>query len=223
MDAPDNPKTSHWVKLLASVIAAGGIMAASTITAKCTARQEVASLRVESGAVSSNNLGTGTDFAWQPWSERLSDRTHYVGVQGHVKFKKAFEDKPQIVTALRLINLPPLNEVLRQLGHQESPDKMQRLHQLHVVAWTGYEGTDGFTLYVGIGLPDGGAIALISALNARQVQNSPDSPFEFHRQKGGLPAGQTIEQLNPDQRWVMNFYTLVGTIDVSWIATAHGS
>jgi hypothetical protein len=210
------PAVSRWVPVLVAVVGALASVAAAWITASATAKREIASTRVESGSVESNSNGPELSTPWEPWESRITERTTMVGVQRRVRFGKSFRNAPRVITALTLINARSLEEVLRDLGHSPSESEARRLRQLHITASAGAPSQDGFVLYVGVGMPSEGADVLIRTLQRAPV-NQAD--LEIHRRFSKLdPKSDT---LTASERWMMNFYSLVGTVEVIWIATAN--
>jgi len=188
------------------------------------AEQAVEAWRVETGHLNTHsNFNLNADSkgtwgnSWHQWVETISTKTMYVGVQKQINFTKPFPKIPSVTTALSLIQLPRPDIALSPLGYNETDSTAaDRLRQVHVLTFVGNITETGFTLSAGVGLPINAGRYLEHELSTTAV-----SPRVIHelQETNQLDPSATLP-LPPDAQWMINFYTLVGTIDASWIAQA---
>lgn len=191
---------------------------------------DVRESRVEIDSLPSNSNAGDLGNPWTSWEEPVSPTTLYIGIKRRVEFKREFAAPPRVSTALGVINLYPVADRLQELGFKppdggssSEPVPLSyesakapvaiRLKDLHVLSFATKADARGFVLHVGIGLPTTAAEFLASVLQTR------DPPTDIVRgmlRYGQLPRGS--EELTSDERWLVNFYTLVGSLNVTWTA-----
>jgi len=184
------------------------------------AQQTVEAWRVETGHLttdSNGDLNGAWANPWSQWVEPISEKVMYIGVQKRITFAKPFRRKPSVSTALSLIQLPRLDAALAALGYHETDRAAaDGLRQLQVETFVGDVTEANFTLYAGVGLPVKAGRYLEHELSTAAVDSGVVARMRNTRQVDP----KTILPLSPDDRWMINFYMLVGTIDASWIAQA---
>jgi hypothetical protein len=186
--------------------------------------------RVEIAELPSNSNAGDQQNPWRAWQDPVSATTLYVGVRRRVEFKRPFTNIPRVGTALGVVNVYPMNERLMELGFvlpKEPPSSdpvalsyrtsdaptVRRLRDFHVVTYADGEDEKGFWLKVGVGLPTNAGEFLVSVLQKRQP---PVGIIQGMRGYGQLRGDSDL--LTPDERWLVNFYTLVGSFNVTWTA-----
>jgi hypothetical protein len=113
-----------------------------------------------------------------------------------------------------VINVRSAAEVLGDLAYR-APDEhlLARLRELHVVSFVETPTERDFVLEVGVGLPTEPGKRLSSVLLQRPLSTALIDDMREHRQlKGEAP--------DSDERWMANFYSMVGTFGLSWTAQA---
>jgi hypothetical protein len=175
----------------------------------------VETTRVESGDVVTNT----NDFAhpWVPWIDTVSPVTIHLGVAREVVFSRPFKKPPHITLGLRGLDFPHMPTVLESLGFTPSGVRMlERLNKIHLTADDGNVSVSGFALHVGIGLPTEAAQFLQRRLQSADAVNT-DVVADM-RTAGML---ENHDKMTPNEVWMSNFYTRIGTFQVSWIAQAE--
>jgi hypothetical protein len=190
----------------------------------------VSQSRVELGTVPSNSNAGDVANPWTIWEEPVTPATLYVGIKRRIQFKHPFSVTPRVATALYVIDLYPIAERMRKLGYVPPIDMAsrealslsyssdagqitERLKDVHIVSFAVDSNENGFVLEVGVGLPTKVGEFLASQL---QKQEPPKGFVEGMRRYGQLPGASN--SLTADERWLANFYALVGTLGVTWMA-----
>lgn len=132
-------------------------------------------------------------------------------------FSRPFKKSPHITLGLRGLDFPQMPTVLKSLGFTPSGARMRdRLSNVHITADDGNVTVSGFTLLVAIGLPTEAAQFLQRRLQSADVVN--ENIVADMRTAGMLV---NHDKMTPDEGWMSNFYTRIGTFQVSWIAQAE--
>ena len=153
---------------------------------------------------------------WEPWEGRLTERTTYVGVQRKIRFRTPFQNSPAVIPSLNVINIAPLESVCGKAGYRPSDEReLLRLREIHVESFVENVTPQGFDLRAGVGLPTVCADRLIEYLQKKEVD---EALLAIHRRFQTL--GPNSDELGSQQKWMMNFYTEVGTLGIVWTATA---
>jgi hypothetical protein len=207
---------------LTSVLATSAIAIASLVVSTLAQRsanranQTVDASRVETAWVTSNSNGRGTGDAWQPWVYTPDETTVYIGLRRNIVFAKPFTKVPSVSTAFSLIDTESLDNILPGLGDKKiDKDTSARLHQIHVITDTDAVNERSFDLLVGIGMPTTPGQYLRHVLST----TTPDAHL-VERMKGMGQLDARHSNLDPAESWMVNFFNIVGTINVSWIAQA---
>src|SRR5258708_390306 len=158
------------------------------------------------------------DFAnpWVPWIDTVSPITIHLGVARDIKFERPFRNPPHITLGLRGLDVADMTLVLARLGFKPgTPRLAERIRHVHVTTDVGNVSPTGFRMLVGIGLPTEAAQFL-----QRELQSADLVDREVVA--GMRTAGmlQNHDVLTPDEVWMTNFYTTIGTFQVAWIAQA---
>jgi hypothetical protein len=171
--------------------------------------------RVASGEVVTNS----NDFAhvWSPWIESVSPITMSLGVGRDVRFERPFRTAPKVTLSLSALDFPDMAAALTHLGFTpREPGLQSRLRHVNVATEVTDVTPNGFRLYFGIGLPTEAAKFLESHLTSPAlVDQAVVSDMRVSRMLENRP------QLTPDEVWMSNFYTTIGTFTVTWIAQAE--
>lgn len=174
--------------------------------------------RVETGDVTSNSNDVDLNEFWTPWEFPVTTQTTYVGVQKRVRFGRPFQNNPQVITALRLVNLRPLIDVMRDLKYiPKDEHEESRLREVHLITQTDSITPNSFVLQVGIGLPTESAKQLVAYLQENRVD--PEVERLMRRYRKISPQSR---ELSAEEKWMLNLYSFLGTVDVSWLAQVTG-
>lgn len=218
--AKNNWTVEDQLKLV-SMLGSGVLAIASLIVSNqaqksaSRAEQTVDASRVETGWVTSNSNGRDFGHPWRKWESYPEKRTAYVGIQRNVVFTKPFKKIPRVSTAFSLIDTKPLDSVLPALGDKNiDKDTARRLHDIHVITDSGDVSENGFVVFVGIGLPTEPG----EYLGHLFLTAPPDSQLVERMEMGQLDSAHG--SLDLDEAWMVNFFKIIGTINVSWIAQA---
>jgi hypothetical protein len=188
-----------------------------TWNAKIQKQASRASEVLETTRVENNDVVTNTnDFAnpWVPWIDTVSPTTVHLGVARDIKFERPFRNPPHISLGLRGLDVPDMTIVLTRLGFRPgSPRLADRIRHVHVTTDVGNVSTTGFRMLVGIGLPSEPAKFL-----QRQLQDADlvDREVVADMRTAGMLENHDV--LTSDEIWMSNFYTVIGTFQVAWIA-----
>lgn len=203
-------------------------LALSTRTQGTVAQTEMN--RVETDSLPSNSNAGDVQNPWRAWEEPITPTTLYVGVRRWIVFRKPFSAIPRVSVSLGVINIYPMDDRLVQLGYVRPSEPAavedvplsynssearigSRLRDFHVLSFSDETDEKGFWLKVGIGLPTHPGEFLVSRLQKREP---PVGIIDGMRRYGQLP--REGDSLTADERWLTNFYTLVGSFNVSWTA-----
>jgi len=208
-------KFSEFVKVTGLFLTAALGVASLVISRNAANRADAAS-HVELGGLTSNS--EDYENPWKVWYAPITDRTVVVGLQRWVSFRPQFQNVPEVVTAFRGIDIDTdQDDPFIKWSSQFSSEDQRRLKGAHIVIFTGGISRDGFNVEIGIPVPSDAAPKLRDLL-----ENSPVNTAIFNVAKGSpqlLPGHDTPDKLLLEEKWMMNFYTEVGTFDVVWIAT----
>jgi hypothetical protein len=173
--------------------------------------------RVETGDVTTNSNDTDLNETWTPWEFPVSTQTTYVGVQKKVRFGRPFQNNPQVMTALKLVNLRSLIDMMHELKYTpKSQNEETRLRELHIVTQTGTITPNGFILQIGVGLPTEAAKHFVTYLQENKIDPEVEAIMRRYRKISPKSQGLSVEE-----RWMINFYSTLGTLDVSWLAQVN--
>src|SRR6266545_1269566 len=100
---------------------------------------------------------------WQPWQQAASETTKYVGVSRRVMFRREFPAIPRVSTALGLIKVFPIGDVLSGFGfkarriephvtRERQGVDVSASQELHLVSFAAGATEKDFEVRVGIGL-----------------------------------------------------------------------
>jgi hypothetical protein len=174
--------------------------------------------RVENGEVISNSNGSDFKNPWRQWEESVSDTTVYLGIERFVNFDRHFENPPDVTLGLSLIDLSPMDVVLSRVNFKpQDPLMAERIHHVHVVTQVAGVNRDHFIVQIGVGLPTEAARALAPPLT-REL-DARDRDFIEHMRRFRQLENRS-DRLNPGEIWLINFYRIVGSFKVTWIAQA---
>ncbi len=174
--------------------------------------------RVENGEVISNSNGGDFKNPWRQWEESVSDTTVYLGIERFVNFERHFENPPDVTLGLILIDLSPMDIVLSRLNFKpQDPIMAERVHHVHVVTQVAGVNRDHFIVQIGVGLPTEAARGLAPPLT-REL-DAKDGDFIEHMRRFRQLENRS-DGLNPGEIWLINFYRIVGSFKVTWIAQA---
>jgi len=181
-------------------------------------RSRLIASRVELGNESSNE--DATHPSWKVWvsTPHGSTITRYFGVRKLIKFDEPFKSIPTISSALSLVNVKTIDQLLEQgfLTYKDIPKHENGRFESHVVTFVEQISKDGFELQVGLGMPTMIAENIINKLQKRNLQES-----EIHTViTSNYIKSRAINDITDDEKWLLNFHFIIGTIDVSWIAQA---
>lgn len=163
----------------------------------------------------------------------VSATTLYVGIQRRVNFKRPFDNVPRVSTGFGVINMYPVGERLLQLGFAppdgatpSDPAALSyssaqapvapRLKDFHLVSFADEIDVNGFVLHVGVGLPTTAGEFLARTLQTRVP--SPDIIDGMRRYGQLANTAGGAEEISKNEVWLANFYTLVGSFNMTWTA-----
>jgi hypothetical protein len=179
---------------------------------------EIDSTRIEVGYVYSHSNDPDPEHPWEEWDGSVSDRLRFVGVDRKIYFHRSFEHIPEVEVALALIDLVPLESIMRDVGCKAKDEQEGRLLQhLHVDSFVSDVRPDYFVLNVGVGVPEHCGSYLIAYLH-KKVPDQHSIDYALTRQQLGpktMSNGLTLQE-----KWMIDFWTTVGTVKVTWIAVA---
>lgn len=204
-----------------SGIAVPSIISIISLWISANTRSKLNASLVEVGTETSD-----TDTNQDPWkiwvdTPHGSTTTRYFGVKKMIKFKEPFVSTPSVSSSLSLVNTKSFNELLDQeiLQLENLSEDEKHGLQLHVVTFVEYITKEGFELQVGLGAPINIGDTIVDFLKNRDLQkNEIDDSITFNNIKSRSNTNMTS-----DERWMLNFYYVIGTIDITWIAQAKAS
>src|SRR5947209_4970731 len=89
--------------------------------------------RVEIGRPLANNFPELD--RWGRWSQGVTPKNEYVGVQRLVTFRQSFQNAPQVSAAFNVVEVRSFKDIMRQIGHIPDPDEDARLNEIHIVTF----------------------------------------------------------------------------------------
>ena len=219
-NAPPNSRkprrTIGWTPIIAAVsLLVSTLLAIAALGVSKKVDKTTAATRIELGHFASNWNRPDYDRPWRLWVQPLPKVT-YVGVQRQINFEGAFVNAPNVVTALAVVDIAPFDEIIKKTGYAVGTKNI--LTDFQVVSFADDVNSKGFTLCVGIGLPSEIATKLDKYLRSKPVDTKE---VDLMRDYATLKAAAVPGALTPDEQWLMNFSTEVGSIDVTWIARAE--
>ena len=195
------------------------IIAIVSLWISAKTRSKLNASRVEVGTETSD---TNTEASsWQTWVDTPhgSTTTVYFGVKKRITFKEPFKFTPSVSSALSLVNIKSIKELLDHgiLLLQDIPEDEANRLQLHVVTFVESVSKEGFELQVGLGAPAGVGKAIVGLLKKRETsKHEIDEAITFNHIKS-----RSFSEITKDENWLLNYYYLIGTIDITWIAQAR--
>jgi hypothetical protein len=182
-----------------------------------TTSDAVETSRVENDEVKSNSNANDFHNPWRQWQESVSPSTVYLGIERVVPFQRRFRSAPQVTLGMSLIDVPPMDLILFRFGFKPAEPKMsERIRHFHVVTKVADVTREHFILQLGIGLPTEAAKVLVEPLSA-PLNLAVDREF-IDNMRLYRELENRSDSLTPGETWLINFYRIVGTIDVTWIA-----
>jgi hypothetical protein len=174
--------------------------------------------QIEVGYVYSHSNELDPEHPWEEWDQPISDRLRFVGVNRKMYFGQPFKHRPEVEVALALIDLAPLESVMREVGCKVTdPQEARLLQHLHVNSFVSDVESDHFVLNIGVGVPEHCGAYLIAYLHKK----APDRhSLEYALTKEQLGPKTMSNELTLQEKWMINFWTTVGTVKVTWIAIA---
>ena len=179
-------------------------------------------MRVETGRLTTNAndlnySGRSEDYrdGWLPF-RRPRGNGLIIGVKRRIQFEHAFQNRPRVIAALSVINLRNFEDVLRDLGFRADSAETNKLRYTSASVETEGEEADGFTLLVALFFPGRTGPYLAHVLDTLRID--PARVQEARNGENIDPQGSA--SVTPNDRWMLDFYYLLGTIDVAWMATA---
>lgn len=197
------------------VIAVVSLVWNSVIQKQATHTSEV----LETTRVENDDVVTNTNnFAhpWAPWIDTVSPITIHLGVGRDVAFARSFRKPPHITLALRGLDFPDMATVLTKLGFSPKGAELERIHHIHITSEVSNVTANSFKLLVGIGLPTEAAKFL-----QRHLQSSEAVDRDIVADMRTARMLENHDKLTSDEIWMTNFYTTVGTFQVTWVAQAE--
>jgi hypothetical protein len=172
--------------------------------------------RIESGNVTSN--ANDTAHPWIPWWWQVSQRTVGIGLKREVKFSRPFQRQPRVTVALSAMDYPNLTSVFADFGPvPQDAEWKESLRKVNITSQVDRVSNEGFELQVGIGLRTPVAERLRDQLIKKPNMNTSDpGSVAVMRNFGQLQ--NRLDALTGDEIWMVNFYRIIGTFDVTWIA-----
>lgn len=209
-----------FIQILAIILSFAGT-AISAYFAN-TARETVDASRVEIASTTTNLNSENSTEVWQPWFHQVSERTAYIGLKRSVRFSKPFSHIPKVTSSLSLIDVTNIATLFKGLDAAATilKDKEieKRLADLHLVTFPEYVHETDFMLNVGLGLPMECAKVLEHHLRTRPISPIPEDEI-LHLLGRPTASGSLTER----EKWMLNFYHVIGTLNVSWLAQEKAS
>jgi hypothetical protein len=167
------------------------------------------------GDLTSNMQGDGETEHWRKFTDHRG-KTCYLGIKRWVQFNRSFSHPPSVKTALSLIGITP-NQALRD-HFKDNSEVALSLERLLPFCWVDTSKdaikNNGFVVTLGVHIPDPGSEALISYIQNYDLPTANADWYDL-----ALPGTKVHEYAtNTDDRWFINFYYLVGTLDATWFA-----
>jgi hypothetical protein len=172
--------------------------------------------RIESGNVTSN--ANDTTHPWKPWWWQVSEGTVGIGVKCDVKFARAFQRQPKVTVALSAMDYPNLASVFAAFGPvPQDAEWRESLRKVNITSQVDRVSTEGFELQVGIGLRTPVANRLRDHLINKPNMDGTD-PWSVAAMRNFGQLQNRVGALSADEIWMVNFYRIIGTFDVTWLA-----
>lgn len=197
-------------KLQALSIAVAVVIAIPSLVISVLTYGALQRARIVMESNSTNSNRSNFERHWTRWVDVVSDTTKYVGVCKRIKFKSSFQRVPRVLVAFNLLNVRSAADALIENGyHFADSTEARRMREQHVVVFALNVSDSQFDLCVGVG---------VSAKSGSFLERILGTVAPRAETVNWAKDGKRIDKLGEDERWMLRFYEVFGTTDVSWIA-----